>query len=174
MPAAQPLPAAGLVQAARILASHVDPLTDASDLGVEDLLRFLHITKEELKQLIEADGETANEVMRLGVFTWRPGSSDDGPLGVALGVRPGDPGHIVLKARPERLHSRMLRHVGCQEQAMEVEHISNELPRWQDVNTECLVEYAEDFRDMAMKRCAKLQQLTQRLSANLLAGRGGG
>ena len=138
-----------------ILASHVDPLTDASVLGEEDLLKVLHITGEQVKQLIEADAETANEVMRLGVFTWRPGSSGDGPLNVG----PGDPGHIVIKARPERLHARLLRHVGCQEQPMEVEHISNELPRWQDVNTKCLVEYGEDFRDVAVRRCARLQLL---------------
>ena len=112
--AAQPLPAGGLVQAAKILAGHVDPLTDASGLDDEDLLKGLHVTRDQVKQLIEADAETANEVMRLGVVTWRPGSSGDGPLSVG----PGDPGHIVIKARPERLHARLLRHLGCQEQPM--------------------------------------------------------
>ncbi|CAE7234616.1 NRT2.5 [Symbiodinium pilosum] len=173
-PAAQPLPAAGLVQAVKILAGHVDLLTDASGLDDEDLLKGLHVTREQVKQLIEADAETANEVMRLGVFTWRPGSSGDGPLTVAMGVGPGDPGSIIVKARPERLNSRLLRHLGCQEQRMEVEHISNELPHWREINVECLVEFGEEFRDVARRRYAKLQQLTQRLTANHVAGRGGG
>ena len=152
----------------------MDPLTDASRLDDEDLLKGLHVTREQVKQLIEADAETANEVMRLGVFTWRPGSSGDGPLSVAMGVGPGDPGSIVVKARPERLNSRLLRHLGCQEQRMEMEQISNELPQWCNINVESLVEFGEDFRDVARRRYAKLQQLTQRLTANLVAGRGGG
>jgi len=163
--------AAGLVQAATTLASCVDVAVDVTRLGEEDLVKILHVQKDELKQLLQADFETAREVMMLGLFTWRPGSSDAGPLCLALGMGPGDPGEIVVKARPARL---MRRRAPCQETAMNLDLLSNELPLDEHMDTDSLVNFNEDFRDIAVRRCTKLQQLTQGLAASLMAGRGGG
>ncbi|CAE7158724.1 NRT2.5 [Symbiodinium necroappetens] len=152
----EPMLAAGLVEAAKTLALCVDVAVDVTDLD-EDLVKFLHVPKDELKKLCEADIETANEVMLLGLFTWRPGSSDAGPLCLALGIGPGDPGEIVVKARPGSL-----------------ELLSNELPPEEHMDTNSMVNFNEDFRDIAVRRCTKLQRLAQDLAANLMAGHGGG
>jgi len=166
----EPMLDAGLLQAAQLLASHVDVATDVTILREDGLVKFLHVPKDELKQLREADIDTANAVMLLGLFTWRPGSGDEGPLMLALGQGPGEPGEIVVKARPARLLSR----APCQQAAMSLDILSNELPLSEQMNTDSVVNFNEDFRDIALRRCVKLQQLTQRLASNLTSGRGGG
>ncbi|CAE7217727.1 NRT2.5 [Symbiodinium necroappetens] len=104
------------------------------------LNHFGHFPKDELKKLCEADIETANKVMHLGLFTWRPGSSDAGPLCLALGIGPGDPGEIILKARPGRL----LRRAPCL--------LPKELPPEEHMDTHSMVNFNEDFRDIAVRR----------------------
>ncbi|CAE7348769.1 unnamed protein product, partial [Symbiodinium sp. CCMP2456] len=127
----EPMMAAGLLQAAQLLASHVDVATDVT-------------------------------VLR------RPGSGDEGPLTLALGQGPGEPGEIVVKARPARLLPR----APCQQAAMSLDILSNELPLSEHMNTDSVVNFHENFRDIAVRHCVKLQQLTQRLAANLTSGRG--
>ena len=137
----------------------MDVAVDVSALGEESLKNLLHFPKDQLKKFCEADIETANKVMHLGLFTWRPGSSDAGPLCLALGMGPGDLGEIILTARPGRL----LRRAPCQESALNLELLSNEFPPEE-----------HNFRDIAVRRCTQLQQLTQGLAANLMAGHGSG
>ncbi|CAE7448083.1 unnamed protein product, partial [Symbiodinium sp. KB8] len=83
---------------------------------------------DQLKKFCEADIETANKVMHLGLFTWR-----------------------------------LLRRAPCQESALNLELLSNEFPPEE-----------HNFRDIAVRRCTQLQQLTQGLAANLMAGHGSG
>ena len=100
--------AAGIVQAATTLASCVEVAVDVTVLREADLDRcFLHLPKDKLRELMEADIETANEVMLFGLF-----------------------------------------------------------PRWP-----ILTDFNGDFRDIAVRQCTKLQQLTQGLAASLMAGR---
>ncbi|OLP85483.1 hypothetical protein AK812_SmicGene33511 [Symbiodinium microadriaticum] len=151
----EPMLAAGFVKAATTLASRVEVAVDVTVLPERDLVRRLHVRKDELKQLREADVQMASEVMLLGLFTWRPGSSDAGPLCLALGMGPGDDGEIVVKARPGRLPRR----APCQESALNSELLSNELPPEEHMDTNSMVDFNEDFRDIALRRCTKLQQL---------------
>ncbi|CAE7269309.1 NRT2.5 [Symbiodinium necroappetens] len=151
----EPMLAAGLVEAATTLASRVEVAVDVSVLREKDSVRCLHVPKDELKQLWEADVEMASAVMLLGLLTWRPGSSDAGPLCLALGMGPGDDGEILVKARPGRLPRR----APCQESALNLELLSNELPPKEHMDTNSIVNFNEDFRDIALRRCAKLQQV---------------
>ena len=80
----EPILAPGLVEAVKTLASRVDVAVDVSGLREEALVRFLHMPKELLKKLREADIETANKVMLLGLLTWRQGSRGAGPLCLPL------------------------------------------------------------------------------------------
>ncbi|CAE7869373.1 NRT2.5 [Symbiodinium microadriaticum] len=109
--------------------------------------------------LVEAATTLASRVevavMLLGLLTWRPGSSDAGPLCLALGMGPGDDGEILVKARPGRLPRR----APCQESALNLELLSNELPPKEHMDTNSIVNFNEDFRDIALRRCAKLQQV---------------
>ena len=152
----EPMLAAGLVEAATTLASRVEVAVDVTVLPEKDLVRRLHIPTDELKQLWEADVEMASEVMLLGLFTWRPGSSDAGPLCSALGMGPGDDGEILVKARPGRLPRR----APCQETTLNLELLSNELPPEEHMDINSIVNFNEDFCGIALRRrCTKLQQL---------------
>ena len=147
----EPMLAAGLVEAATTLASRVEVAIDVTILPEKDLVRSLHIPTDERKQLWEADVEMASEVMLLGFFIWRPGSSDAGPLCSALGMGPGDDGEILVKARPGRLPRR----APCQETTLNLE-----LPPEEHMDINSIVNFNEDFCDIALRRrCTKLQQL---------------
>ena len=131
----------------------------------DEMLTFLHIPKEVLEKLIEADVETANEGMSLGLFSWRPGSGDTAPLRLTLGMGPGDAGQISVKARPPGLRARALRWDLMNTEVLSIELLSDELPEQTD--TDGLVEFREDLRDVAVKRCAKLQHLVLRSALRL-------
>ena len=127
----------------------MDVAVDVSALGEESLKNLLHFPKDQLKKFCEADIETANKVMHLGLFTWRPGSSDAGPLCLALGMGPGDLGEIILTARPAR-PGRLLRRAPCQESALNLELLSNEFPPEEHMDTHSMVNFNGDFRDIAV------------------------
>ena len=168
----QPMGAVGPLDATKRWASRVDVMADVTELSVEALLQFLHIPKDELEKLIEADVEAANEVMSLGLISWRPGCGDNTPLHLALGTGPGNAGQIAIKARPPGLRVRSLKPQPMMTEVLGIDLLANQLPDRAD--TDSLVEFGEDFRDVAVKRCIKLQHLALRLTANVMAGRGGG
>ena len=83
-----PLAPAGLVEAAKILQARVDTAVNVTELGDDEMLRFLHVTNDEMTRLRAADEETALEIMKLAIVAWRPGGSIDraqrAPLRAAL------------------------------------------------------------------------------------------
>ena len=166
----EPMLAAGLVKAAATWASRVEVAVDVTVLPEKDLVRRLHVRKDELKQLREADVQMASEVMLLGLFTWRPGSSDAGPLCSALGMGPGDDGEILVKARPGRLPRRA-----------PLSGINTEFgSRFQRATTRRAHGYKFHgrFQRGFPRHCASAMHeataATQGLAPNLMAGQGGG
>ncbi|CAE7180371.1 NRT2.5, partial [Symbiodinium pilosum] len=148
----------GLLEAAKLLACRVDVSIDVSDLGEEDLVRFLHTPKSVLEKLRTLDPPVGEEVKNLAIVAWKPGTEANMPLRVSFSMGADSPEEVVVRGR--RFAMR------CKTQ-MNEENIRH-------VETETMVAFNEDFRDIAMQRCKLLQQLTQRVAATPMANRGGG
>ena len=165
-PPAPPAPA-GLLEAARLLQARVDTAVNVTELGDDEMLRFLHVTNDEMMRLRAADEETALEIMKLAVVTWRPGGSIDraqrAPLRAALAFGGGDD-TIVIKAQPPRMRAFM-------EQTIGLDLILDELPKFVDTNE--LVGPDQDSKTVAMERCAMMQQLHGDCRLRSMQGVGG-
>ena len=97
-----------------------------SQTGSANLVEFSHMPKDELKQL-RSRRPTKSCSSAPRPFHMEAGVEQRGPaILIALGMGPRDPGEIVVKARPARLSQ--LRRAPCQEAAMSLDVLSNELP----------------------------------------------
>ena len=164
----QPVPATGLLEAAKLLACRVDVSIDVSDLGEEDLVRFLHTPKSVLEKLRTLDPPVGEEVKNLAIVAWKPGTEANMPLRVSFSMGADSPEEVVVRGRRFAMRCK----TQMNEENIRVDLLADELP--EHVETETMVAFNEDFRDIAMQRCKLLQQLTQRVAATPMANRGGG
>ena len=155
----------GLLAAARLLVSVVDTSVDPRDLHEEDLLRLLYVSKEQMLRMQAADRDTTEELMRVAIVSWKPGIDEQCPLKAALAHGPAEGDCVVVKARPPRMRVLF-------QQTVDVHSLADTLPKRVDVDE--LLEFGQDFRDVAIQRCLALQQLAKRLSISLMASNGGG